>query len=293
MIPPTVFGVTKGGMGATVVASSLICRQSSLICRRVRLRLPSPMPPKKSNGCNVCKDAVTPLWLETVLKRCDDYFARFDRMFDLLVSLQQSHRAIVRKIDAIEKRLFDQMNAAQANSELYTTLVKFHSDTKNIASKHCNIVWVGIEEHGDDRSTSDFDREAIKEIIDAACDNELMSQWKAGNIKIARFPHNRSAASRKPRIIKINLPSQELRDRLLAFMRKGRLSFTQTFYHSYARRDYTREELDYDRQLRKRAGMLNANAESIDKSTRVYAMLEPAIQPKGGSIKASKVDSSR
>ncbi|KAK6038615.1 hypothetical protein COOONC_23880 [Cooperia oncophora] len=183
------------------------------------------MPPKKSNGCNNCKDAVIPLWLKSVLKRWDDYFARFDRMFDLLVSMQQSHRAIVRKIDAIENRLFDQMSAAQANSDLYTTSMV------------------------DDRSTSDFDREAIKEIIDAACDNELMSQWKAGNIKIARAQG----------------PS-------LGLYEKGRLSLTQTFHHSYARRDYTKEELDYDRQLRKRAGLLNANAGKLSYVVRDLAI---------------------
>ncbi|KAK6053270.1 hypothetical protein COOONC_09225 [Cooperia oncophora] len=235
------------------------------------------MPPKKSNGCNNCKDAVIPLWLKSVLKRWDYYFARFDRMFDLLVSMQQSHRSIVRKIDAIENRLFDQMSAAQANSDLYTT-------------KQCNIVWVGIEEQVDDRSTSDFDREAIKEIIYAACDNELMSQWKAGNIKTARFPHNRSATLRKPRIIKINLPLQELRDRLLAFMKRGRLSLTQTFPHSYARRDYTKEELDYDRQLRKRAGLLSANGGKLLYVVRALAGLDKTPRSPRSISRSSSIE---
>ncbi|KIH43665.1 hypothetical protein ANCDUO_26324 [Ancylostoma duodenale] len=41
-------------------------------------------------------------------------------------------------------------------------------------------------------------------------------------------------------------------------MRSGRQSLTQRFVHSYARRDYTAEELSLDRTLRKEAGDLNA-----------------------------------
>ncbi|KIH52402.1 hypothetical protein ANCDUO_17497 [Ancylostoma duodenale] len=41
-------------------------------------------------------------------------------------------------------------------------------------------------------------------------------------------------------------------------MRSGRQSLTQQFVHSYARRDYTAEELSLDRMLRKEAGDLNA-----------------------------------
>ncbi|KIH67865.1 hypothetical protein ANCDUO_01801 [Ancylostoma duodenale] len=40
-------------------------------------------------------------------------------------------------------------------------------------------------------------------------------------------------------------------------MRNGRLSLTKQYVHSYARKDYTREELEYDRSLRKKAGQLN------------------------------------
>ncbi|KIH46958.1 hypothetical protein ANCDUO_22986 [Ancylostoma duodenale] len=54
--------------------------------------------------------------------------------------------------------------------------------------------------------------------------------------------------------------SQSLRDSLLSHLRSGRLSLTQRFVHSFARRDYTMGELALDRSLRKQAGDLNAQA---------------------------------
>ncbi|KIH68704.1 hypothetical protein ANCDUO_00960 [Ancylostoma duodenale] len=40
-------------------------------------------------------------------------------------------------------------------------------------------------------------------------------------------------------------------------MKSGRQSMTQRFVHSYARTDYTREEINYDRILRRKAGQMN------------------------------------
>lgn len=45
---------------------------------------------------------------------------------------------------------------------------------------------------------------------------------------------------------------------MLEHMRTGRQSLTKDYIHSYARRDYTREELEYDRTLRKKAGTMNS-----------------------------------
>ncbi|KAK6033278.1 hypothetical protein OSTOST_00506 [Ostertagia ostertagi] len=61
------------------------------------------------------------------------------------------------------------------------------------------------------------------------------------------------------KIIKIDLMTKALKDRLIANMRSVRQSLTRDFVHSYARRDYT-EELSLDRNLRKQAGQLNKKA---------------------------------
>ncbi|KAK6035607.1 hypothetical protein COOONC_26886 [Cooperia oncophora] len=68
-------------------------------------------------------------------------------------------------------------------------------------------------------------------------------------------PERMKSANGRDRIIKIELPSQALRDKLLHHMRSGRQSLTRRFVHSYARRDYTSEELELDRTLRKQAGI--------------------------------------
>lgn len=66
------------------------------------------------------------------------------------------------------------------------------------------------------------------------------------------------------RIIKIDLPSQTLKDRLLYHMKSGRQSLTRKFVLSNARRDYTLEELEMDRSLRRQAGELNAKSGRLE-----------------------------
>ncbi|XGW08955.1 hypothetical protein V3C99_011344 [Haemonchus contortus] len=150
------------------------------------------------------------------------------------------------------------VGADNSRSALYSTLVKFKSDAKIVDEKACRITWVGIGEQASETATRTFDKEAIKEVIESSGDDELIREFNSGKITLCRYPKNKpSAGNHKPRIIKITLGNQCLRDRLLEHMRAGRLSLTRDFVHSYARTDYTREELEYDRSLRKKAGKLN------------------------------------
>ncbi|KIH63762.1 hypothetical protein ANCDUO_05935 [Ancylostoma duodenale] len=127
------------------------------------------------------------------------------------------------------------------------------SDFRTVQEKSCRITWIGVGEEDDDRSTAAFDREALKEIIDYSGDQELLAEWQSQNIDVRRFPERRDnlTGDRTP-IFKVTTRNQELRDKLLDQMRRGRLSLTRQFTHSY-----TREEIEFDRALRKKAGLLN------------------------------------
>ncbi|KIH58197.1 hypothetical protein ANCDUO_11599 [Ancylostoma duodenale] len=95
-------------------------------------------------------------------------------------------------------------------------------------------------------------------------DSDLIHAYELGHITSHRHPAGKPRApGARGRIIKISLPSQELRNSLLAHMRSGRQSLTERFVHSYARRDYTAEELQLDRSLRKQAGDLNAREDNF------------------------------
>ncbi|EYC40176.1 hypothetical protein Y032_0625g791 [Ancylostoma ceylanicum] len=198
-----------------------------------------------------------PVWLEEILKRWDDYFQRFDRMFDFLVKLQETQTSMLNIIKNLENR-FSSFAIDHNSAAMYSTLVKFQSDSRTVQEKSCRITWIGVGEKNDDRATAAFDREALKEIIDYSGDQELLAEWQSHNIDIRRFPERRDNLSGdRPRIIKITTRNQEFRDKLLDQMRRGRLSLTRQFTHSYARKDYTREEIEFDRALRKKAGLLN------------------------------------
>ncbi|CAJ0600806.1 unnamed protein product [Cylicocyclus nassatus] len=59
-----------------------------------------------------------------------------------------------------------------------------------VKEKECRITWVGIEEKGTPQATAAFDREAIKEVIDASGDDELVAEWTNRRIDVRRFPES-------------------------------------------------------------------------------------------------------
>ncbi|KHJ80840.1 hypothetical protein OESDEN_19480 [Oesophagostomum dentatum] len=138
-------------------------------------------------------------------------------------------------------------------------MVKFRADSTKIDEKLRTIAWVGIDEKVDEVSTRLFDREIVKEAVYTSGCDDLKREFDEGRISIRRHPSGRPhGPGRRGRIIKITLSNQSLRDALLMHMKNGRQSLTKDFVHSYPRRDYTVEELELDRSLRKQAGELNA-----------------------------------
>lgn len=211
-------------------------------------------PSRRSKDTDV--DA-PPLWLEEILKRWDSYLQKFDRIFDFMLKIQESQTSILNRLKNLESNITS--STGDHNTEaLYSTLVKFHCDAKTVQEKSCRITWVGVGEHENSQSTHAFDCEAVKEVIEASGDDELLSEWRNRKIDVRRFPEGQVRSNdQRPRIIKIALRSKDLRDKLLDHMRRGRLSLTSQFVHSYARKDYTREELEFDRALRRKAGEMN------------------------------------
>ncbi|KAK6044378.1 hypothetical protein COOONC_18117 [Cooperia oncophora] len=137
------------------------------------------MAPKK---CKCNGNVEAPPWLETMFKRWDDYLSRFDRLYDLLFAMQESQNAILRKIEMLENRFQNDRSTNEfSRSELYSTLVKFNADSRNVADKQCKIVWYGIDEGKDEAETSAFDREALNEVVNSSCDDELVKEWRSDN----------------------------------------------------------------------------------------------------------------
>jgi hypothetical protein len=67
----------------------------------------------------------------------------------------------------------------------------------------------------------------------------------------------------RPRPIKVELPNPELRARLLALLRAKRHQLTADMHHSYARNDYTKEQMSLDFELRRKAGKMNKEANKL------------------------------
>ncbi|VDO99973.1 unnamed protein product [Heligmosomoides polygyrus] len=174
------------------------------------------MEPKKN--ANVNDEA--PSWLMPALKRWDEYFERFDKIFEVFVKMQGLQAAIFKRLDALENKLVSEpQRDSDPRSALYSTLVKFKTDSKIVDAKTCRITWVGVGEQNTEVATYAFDREAIKEVVETSGDELLLSEFNSG--KITFHMHSkvrRQAASSRPRIIKIYLGNQDLRDRMLEHM---------------------------------------------------------------------------
>ncbi|KAK6044741.1 hypothetical protein COOONC_17754 [Cooperia oncophora] len=165
-----------------------------------------------------------PLWASMMLEQ---YSACADRIEKALMS------SFTRLIDKACVSRLHTSNSVDPNL-LYSTIVKVKADGSKIDDKLRRITWVGIGEQDDELATRKFDMEALKEAVHSSGDEELIKEFSKGTI------------------------TARSKDRLLRHMRSGRQSLTRRFVHSYARRDYTVEELELDRALRRQAGQSNA-----------------------------------
>lgn len=180
-------------------------------------------------------------------------------MFKQIQSIQSTQDAIVARLAGLEAKLDHPHQTALDRSALYSNIVKVKADSQRIEEKSMRIAWVGIDEQANKESTRRFDREILKEVVHTSGDEQLIREFEQGCITSNRHPAGKPRGpGERGRIIKISLPSQALRDALFDHMRSGRQSLTQRCVHSFARRDYTAEELSVDRSLRKEAGDLNA-----------------------------------
>lgn len=138
--------------------------------------------------------------MEQILNRWDAYFTRFDKLFDVLVKIQETQNGIISKLNTLEERNY-QCNCFDINgSAIYSALVKFRADTGTIYEKACRIAWVGIDEKPDDSATSAFDKEAVKEIIDSSGDSDLLEEWQSRRVEVHRHPKSSSSPRIRPRI---------------------------------------------------------------------------------------------
>ncbi|KHJ90408.1 hypothetical protein OESDEN_09750, partial [Oesophagostomum dentatum] len=179
-----------------------------------------------------------------------------------LVSFRQTQNMILTRLSKLEEKIDSRSFTDDQQSLLHSTVIKIRADDEKINEKSEKITWVGIGEQATETSTRRFDHEIIKEAVYTSGDQELIQELEEGHITHQRFPPGKP---RKPgqrgRIIKVTLLSQALRDRLLTHMRSSKQSLTKPFTHSYARRDYTIEELKLDRYLRKQAGDVSAQSD--------------------------------
>ncbi|VDK58452.1 unnamed protein product [Cylicostephanus goldi] len=70
-------------------------------------------------------------------------------------------------------------------------------------------------------------------------------------------------------------------------MKSGRLSLTRQFIHSYARKDYTREELEFDRTLRRKAGLMNRQEGKllyVVRDLRIHKLKNPRVWAASGNV---------
>ncbi|VDL67127.1 unnamed protein product [Nippostrongylus brasiliensis] len=222
------------------------------------------MASQKKKAVASTSDEHMPLWAKLMIEHFETYSASIQSVFtevrDRVKAIEETQDRILARLASIESRLGSTDGTSPMDkSVVYSTFVKFKADSKEIDEKARRIAWIGIGEQESEELTRRFDREILKEAVQTSGNDELIREFEKGRITSYRHPAGKPRGTgARGRIIKISLPNQELRNALLSHMRAGRQSLTRQFVHSFARRDYTSEELRLDRRLRKEAGERNA-----------------------------------
>jgi len=165
----------------------------------------------------------------------------------------------------------------------YSAVVKAQLDAPTIVAKAKNLVLCNVGELDEKgMPVKDLDQKILNETFTNLGDKDLQGKWQRGEIKFHRHPETRPPTARG-RPLKVFLQSQADRDLVLGHVRRQRPSSLRAFPHAYIRRDLTREELSTDRDLRQRAGILNASfggLKYVVRDLEIFTLSNPRPLPK-------------
>lgn len=163
-------------------------------------------------------------------------------------------------------------------TDSYASVVRAFVESEKIKNKSQRAVLVGSLEKSTPEETAQHDEQVLKEIIDATHDKDLKDAYTSGSITHKRFPENKAPGRR---IVKYNLPSTNLRDRLLSGIRSiGRpVSFEPSMF---LRRDLMPSELSQEKNSRDEARKRNSEAGCLKWGVRDCELIKfrgPSYRP--------------
>lgn len=220
---------------------------------------------KKASGPDAVQEM--PIWARKLIEKFDLYSTSMqrsltdaiDRILRQISDLHHVQDSILARLSELGNKLSsDPLLTHQTQQNLiYSTFIKLRANGQKTDDKLKRITWVGIDEKANEEST----RRSIEKFQRKKLTPQVIAIWfefEAGRITSHRHPvGDPRIPGVRGRIIKLSLPIQ-LMDCLLAHMSSDRQGLTKQYVHSYARRDYTPEELQLDRTLRKQESDLNA-----------------------------------
>lgn len=192
--------------------------------------------------------------------------AAISKIIGLLQSLHD-------KVDAISKcecsslrQEINEVKASLANTvqvipsqpppeSTYAAVKQALTDATNYADKAKRAVWVGLQEGTTTEETTANDQKAIESLCSELNDPIISAALTEGSIKHHRHPEKKG--ERHKRILKIEFPSQKIRDQFLSNVRSSRPPTVTKQAGNYIRRDLCPFELDLERKARSEAFELN------------------------------------
>ncbi|KHN76791.1 hypothetical protein Tcan_14089 [Toxocara canis] len=141
--------------------------------------------------------------------------------------------------------------------QIYSVMTKMiHMGRNELDEKNKRAVFIGIPHEATEKDTKEEDEKMLREAITACNNQQLSESYANGHITTKRHPNYR-AGPKGYRPLKVMFESQIHHDIFLRSLRRNGPSKMQSLPHSYVRRDYTADELKYDRILRRTAGQEN------------------------------------
>ena len=223
-------------------------------------------------------DANVPEWAEKLLAKQQEVIDTLVKAQNELVQEQKglvsTVAMLVTAMTAMTSKIGDLVQLVETNSAknagspppptpeimkavAYAAVVQAKLDSSTIEEKSKNLVVLNLGELDSSGNPVKGDEMLVAEMIHSVGDPTLVKKLKEGKIKFRRHPTDRPPTARG-RPLKLFFESQGERDLVLQHVKRNKTALMKEHPHSFIRRDYTAQELAVDRDLRQRAGLLNA-----------------------------------
>lgn len=218
---------------------------------------------------------------KSILTQLAGYDAQFKSIFSTLASLSPPNP--LSPSTTVVSPSFPTSTSPSANANVtYAAIVKATLDRQKIEEKATRLVAIGLPEGTTEEATKEMDCKLVQELAAELNVPQFVAALAANQVNHFRHgafsgvyaqsssssPSSASHSRSRRRVLKLQLPSAELRTLVLEAIRRRRPDCLKQHRGAYWRRDLTEPELILEREAKATAKALNQEAGRIEYGVR-------------------------